>query len=102
MTERVARLRQESLDRKPTLSSERAELMTAFYRDAPAAPLPILRARSFQYLMEHKALCILPGRADRRRARPGAEGDAHLPRAVLPHAGGPRHPRLAREDLVRG
>ena len=60
MTERVARLRQQSLDRKPTLSSERAELMTAFYRDAPAAPLPILRALSFQYLMERKALCILP------------------------------------------
>ncbi len=34
--------------------------MTAFYRDAPAAPLPILRALSFQYLIEHKALCILP------------------------------------------
>ena len=61
MTERVARLRQESLDRRPTLSSERAELMTAFYRDAPAAPLPILRALSFQYLTAHKALCILPG-----------------------------------------
>jgi trans-4-hydroxy-L-proline dehydratase len=60
MTERVARLRQQSLDRKPTLSSERAELMTSFYRDAPAAPLPILRALSFQYLMERKALCILP------------------------------------------
>jgi pyruvate formate-lyase/glycerol dehydratase family glycyl radical enzyme len=61
MTERVARLRQESLDRKPTLSSERAELMTAFYRDAPAEPLPILRARSFQHLTANKALCILPG-----------------------------------------
>jgi len=61
MTERVARLRQESLDRKPTLSTERAELMTEFYKDAPAVPLPILRALSFQYLMERKALCILPG-----------------------------------------
>jgi len=61
MTERVARLRQDSLDRKPTLSTERAELMTAFYREAPAAPLPILRALSFQYLMERKALCIEPG-----------------------------------------
>jgi trans-4-hydroxy-L-proline dehydratase len=60
MTDRVARLRQESLDRTPTLSSERAELMTAFYRDAPAAPLPILRALSFQYLVEHKALCLQP------------------------------------------
>jgi formate C-acetyltransferase len=61
MTERVARLRQESLDRKPTLSSERAELMTAFYRDAPAAPLPVLRALSFQYLTANKAIAILPG-----------------------------------------
>ncbi len=61
MTERVARLRQESLDRKPTLSTERAELMTAFYREAPSAPLPILRALSLQCLMERKALCILPG-----------------------------------------
>jgi len=61
MTERVTRLRQQSLDRKPTLSSERAELMTAFYREAPAAPLPILRALSFQYLMDRKALYIEPG-----------------------------------------
>jgi trans-4-hydroxy-L-proline dehydratase len=61
MTERVARLRQDSLERKPTLSSERAELMTAFYRDAPAAPLPVLRALSLQYLVERKALSIQPG-----------------------------------------
>jgi formate C-acetyltransferase len=61
MTERVARLRQASLDRKPTLSSERAELMTAFYREAPSAPPPILRALSFQYLMERKAICLQPG-----------------------------------------
>src|SRR5512135_1279949 len=61
MTERVARLRQASLDCRPTLSTERAELMTAFYREAPAASLPILRALSLGYLMERKALCILPG-----------------------------------------
>jgi trans-4-hydroxy-L-proline dehydratase len=61
MTGRVARLRQASLELKPTLSSERAELMTEFYRQAPAAPLPILRALSFQYLTERKALSIQPG-----------------------------------------
>jgi formate C-acetyltransferase len=61
MTQRVARLRQQSLDCKPTLSTERAELMTAFYREAPAVPLPILRALSLKHLMERKALCILPG-----------------------------------------
>jgi hypothetical protein len=31
MTERVARLRQQNLDAIPTISPERAELMTEFY-----------------------------------------------------------------------
>ena len=61
MTDRVARLRRTSLDTKPTLSSERAELMTEFYRDAPAEPLPVLRALSLRHLMERKALWIEPG-----------------------------------------
>ena len=61
MTERVARLRTLSLDTRPTLSSERAELMTEFYRQAPAVPLPVLRARSLQHLMERKAVYIGEG-----------------------------------------
>ncbi len=61
MTERVARLRQLSLDARPTLSTERAELMTEFYRQAPAVPLPILRARSLRHLMERKAIYIGEG-----------------------------------------
>ncbi|HSK09520.1 MAG TPA: trans-4-hydroxy-L-proline dehydratase [Vicinamibacterales bacterium] len=61
MTDRVARLRQLSLDTRPTLSSERAELMTEFYRQAPAAPLPILRALSLRHLMDRKAIHIGPG-----------------------------------------
>jgi len=32
MSERVARLRKESLDAKPVISTERAELMTEFYQ----------------------------------------------------------------------
>jgi formate C-acetyltransferase len=61
MTDRVARLRQLSLETRPTLSSERAELMTEFYRQAPAVPLPILRARSLQHLMDRKAIHIGEG-----------------------------------------
>jgi formate C-acetyltransferase len=61
MTDRVARLRQASLATKPTLSSERAELMTEFYRNAPAVPLPVLRAMSLQHLVDRKALHIEPG-----------------------------------------
>ena len=62
MTERVARLRQQSLDARPTISTERAELLTAFYRqDRELASAPVRRARAFQYLMEHKTIWIGEG-----------------------------------------
>jgi pyruvate formate-lyase/glycerol dehydratase family glycyl radical enzyme len=62
MSERVTRLRQQSLEAPPTLSTERAELMTAFYRqDLGPVSAPMRRALAFQYLMEHKAICINAG-----------------------------------------
>jgi formate C-acetyltransferase len=62
MTERVARLRQQSLDAVPSLSAERAELMTAFYRqNTDLMSVPVRRALAFQYLVEHKMICINPG-----------------------------------------
>jgi pyruvate-formate lyase len=62
ITHRVTRLRQQSLDAVPTLSSERAELMTEFYRTHTGLmSTPVQRALSFQYLLEHKTICIHPG-----------------------------------------
>ena len=62
ITERVARLRRQSLDATPTLSTERAERMTAFYQqDIGLVSAPVHRALSFRYLMEHKAICINEG-----------------------------------------
>ena len=62
MTARVARLRQESLDARPCVSTERAELMTAFYRDHTGPlPAPLLRARAFAHLLEHKAIRLGEG-----------------------------------------
>jgi pyruvate formate-lyase/glycerol dehydratase family glycyl radical enzyme len=62
MTERVARLRQQSLDARPTLSPERAELVTEFYRqDLGPVSAPVRRALLFQYLLERKAIWIGPG-----------------------------------------
>ena len=59
ITERVARLRQQSLDAKPTLSPERALLMTETYRQqTDLMSAPMRRALAFQYLMEHKAISI--------------------------------------------
>ncbi|NPV68283.1 MAG: glycyl radical protein [Anaerolineae bacterium] len=59
MTERVARLRQRSLEARPTLSPERALLMTRFYQqETERCSVPVQRARAFAYLLEHKAICI--------------------------------------------
>jgi pyruvate formate-lyase/glycerol dehydratase family glycyl radical enzyme len=61
-SERVSRLRKQSLDAIPSISTERAELMTAFYRrDLGPVSAPVRRALAFQYLLEHKAICINEG-----------------------------------------
>jgi pyruvate formate-lyase/glycerol dehydratase family glycyl radical enzyme len=59
MSERVTRLRQQSLDAVPSISSERAELLTEFYRQNEGRMMsaPVRRALAFQHLMEHKKIC---------------------------------------------
>ncbi len=61
MNARVARLRQHSLDAQPWLSTERADLLTAFHRTAEAASVPVQRARAFEYILGHKTIHIGPG-----------------------------------------
>ena len=59
ITDRVARLRQQSLDAIPTLSPERAVLLTEAYRQQNGLlSAPLQRALAFQYLLEHKAIYI--------------------------------------------
>ena len=62
MTERVRKLRQASLEAEESLSSERAELLTAFYHmQLGPVSAPVRRALSFHYLLEHKAISIGEG-----------------------------------------
>ena len=62
ITERVARLREQSLQTPPTLSTERAERITEFYRqDLGPISAPMRRALAFRYLMEHKTIYIGEG-----------------------------------------
>jgi pyruvate formate-lyase/glycerol dehydratase family glycyl radical enzyme len=62
ITERVKELRKQSLEAVESLSSERAELMTAFYQKASGLlSTPVQRALAFQYLLENKAVTIYPG-----------------------------------------
>jgi formate C-acetyltransferase len=58
MTERVARLRQASLDTKPWLSLERAQLITEFYRQAGPFSPPVLRANTLKYVLERRTIYI--------------------------------------------
>ncbi len=59
MSERVSGLRQQSLAAVPSISTERAELMTAFYKEhKDLTSAPVRRALAFRYLMEHKAIHI--------------------------------------------
>jgi pyruvate formate-lyase/glycerol dehydratase family glycyl radical enzyme len=62
MSARVSRLRQQSLDARPSISTERAELLTELHQQhwGPVSA-PIRRALVLQYLMEHKTICINEG-----------------------------------------
>ncbi len=63
MTPRIQSLREESLRAINRISAERALLVTRFYKDhiAFGDTVPVQRARSFRYIMEHKEVCINPG-----------------------------------------
>jgi len=62
MNERTARLRQESLDAAPRISSERAELLTAFYAEQSGRhSQPVMRALAYRHLCENKTIWIGDG-----------------------------------------
>lgn len=63
MTDRVMRLREQSLNATETLTAERAQLITRFYasREALGLSAPMLRARAFEYILRNKAICINEG-----------------------------------------
>jgi formate C-acetyltransferase len=60
MNERIAKLRQKSLDAIPFISEERAELITTFHKNnAPSKDsVPVGRAKALAYILNHKGLYI--------------------------------------------
>jgi len=58
MNERVAMLRRRSLAAKPSVSIERAKLLTDFHRESRIASLPMLRAQALKHLLDHKTIYI--------------------------------------------
>ena len=63
MSERVKRLRERSVNTKPYLSTERAQLLTDFCQSGAvdAVSTPVARAMAFKYLLENKTINIGEG-----------------------------------------
>jgi pyruvate formate-lyase/glycerol dehydratase family glycyl radical enzyme len=59
MTERTTKLRQRSLDTPPSITAERAALLTGFYQaNAGKFSVPVLRARSFLHLCQQQTIYL--------------------------------------------
>lgn len=63
MNQRIATLRKQSVETKPYISSERAELITDFYQSGidMKVSAPVLRGMTLQHLFENKSLCVNEG-----------------------------------------
>ncbi len=63
LSQRVARLREQSLRTREKISGERALLVTRFYKSDDSRELssPVRRARAFEYVLRHKKIYIGEG-----------------------------------------
>jgi formate C-acetyltransferase len=63
MNERIQKLRGKTLEARPSITAERALLLTDFYRKNTAATLsqPLKRALAFRHILEHKTIFIEEG-----------------------------------------
>lgn len=63
MTERIIKLRNQSLNAINSLSAERALLVTDFYKNTPIQrySIPVQRAMAFRHIMANKSISIQPG-----------------------------------------
>ncbi|MBN2699384.1 MAG: glycyl radical protein [Bacteroidales bacterium] len=60
MTERIQNLRKATLQAENRISAERGLLVTRFYKELSANQYskPVERAKAFEYILEHKKICI--------------------------------------------
>ncbi len=63
MNARIRKLREQSLNARPYISTERALLLTEFYKSniPEKVSIPVARALALKYILENKKLCINEG-----------------------------------------
>ncbi|MFQ5807994.1 MAG: trans-4-hydroxy-L-proline dehydratase [Armatimonadota bacterium] len=81
MTERVRKLREQSVGTEPWISTERAQIVTEAYREAVGVghSAPMVRALVFRRLMEEKTVCINDGELIVGERGPGPRGAPTFP-----------------------
>lgn len=85
ISERVRKLREQSLNAVGKLSAERAILLTRFYKSDEAMELsaPIRRAKAFEYILRHKKICINDGELIVGERGPGPKETSTYPEISL-------------------
>ena len=63
LSERVKKLREQSLNAVEKITAERALLITSFYKSDEAREIsaPVRRAKALEYLLRNKKICINDG-----------------------------------------
>jgi trans-4-hydroxy-L-proline dehydratase len=63
ISERLKKLREQSINAVETLTAERGQLITEFYRLSESMNLsaPVRRAKAFEYILKNKVICINDG-----------------------------------------
>jgi len=63
MKKRIQKLREKSINTNPSISAERAKLLTDFYQSDAAKGVsnPVKRALAFKYILENKFICFNEG-----------------------------------------
>jgi pyruvate formate-lyase/glycerol dehydratase family glycyl radical enzyme len=84
-TERIKKLRDLSLNTRPSISEERGVLMTEFYKSDEARSLstPLLRAKAFHYLMSNKTIYVGDGELIVGERGPGPQQTPTYPEVCI-------------------
>ena len=85
MTDRIRKLREGSLNAINRLSAERAILVTEYYKGLSATQysIPVQRARAFEYILQHKSICINEGELIVGERGPAPKGTPTYPEINL-------------------
>jgi hypothetical protein len=84
-TERIKKLRDLSLNTRPSISEERGVLMTEFYKSDEARSLstPLFRAKAFHYLMSNKTIYVGDGELIVGERGPGPQQTPTYPEVCI-------------------